>query len=66
VIVAIPAAAVLTLAMFATIRYFGHRLTHALIAFTAGFLIAGTVAAPVIHSVLTGLAGAAANIADHL
>lgn len=65
-IVAVPAAAILTLAMLATIRYFGHRASHALIAFTAGFLIAGTVAAPTIRSILTGIAGAVASIANHI
>lgn len=65
-ILAVPLAAILTLATLITIRWFGHRMSHALIAFTAGFLIAGTVAAPMIHSILAAVASAATHAADNL
>lgn len=55
-ILAIPLAILLTGATLAAIRWFGLSLPHALLAFTAGFLIAGTGAAPTINHLLTALA----------
>jgi hypothetical protein len=52
---AIPAALLFCLLVFGTIRWASHKPGHALVAFLAGFFVAGTGAAPVIDNVLTSI-----------
>ena len=55
-VVSLSLALVFVLALLATIRWAGHNLGHALVAFLAGFFVAGTGAAPAINSLITTIA----------
>ena len=57
-VVPLSLALVFVLALLATIRWAGHNLGHALVAFLAGFFVAGTGAAPTINNLITSLAHA--------
>lgn len=55
-VVSLPLALLFTLALAATIRWAGHNLGHALVAFLAGLFTAGTGAAPAINNLITAIA----------
>ena len=55
-VVSLSVALLFILALLATIRWAGHNLGHALIAFLAGFFTAGTGAAPAINNLVTSIA----------
>jgi hypothetical protein len=55
---AISAALLFCLILAATIRWASHKPGHALVAFLAGFFVAGTGAAPVISSILASIVNA--------
>lgn len=57
-VVSLSLALVFILALAATIRWAGHNLGHALVAFLAGFFTAGTGAAPAINNLITSIARA--------
>jgi len=52
----LSAALIFTLILLGTIRWAGHNLGHALVAFLAGFFTAGTGAAPAINNLVTTIA----------
>ena len=54
-LVTVSAAAVFVLLLLATIKWAAHKPGHALVAFLAGFFVAGTGAAPTIHNILTSV-----------
>ena len=54
--VSLSLAMLFVLALLATIRWAGHNLGHALVAFLAGFFVAGTGAAPAINNLVTAVA----------
>lgn len=56
--VVISLAVLLTLATIATVRWAGHHLGHALVAFLAGLFVATTTAGPVIRNAVEAVAGA--------
>jgi len=56
--VVVSLAVLLTLATVVTIRWAGHNLGHALIAFLAGLFIATTSAGPVIRNAVEAVASA--------
>lgn len=55
-VVSLSLALVFLLALLATIRWAGHNLGHALVAFLAGFFTASTGAAPAINNLITAIA----------
>jgi hypothetical protein len=55
-VVSLSLALLFVLALLATVRWAGHNLGHALIAFLAGFFTAGTGAAPAINNLITTIA----------
>ena len=56
--VVVSLALLLTLATIATVRWAGHHLGHALLAFLAGLFIATTSAGPVIRNAVEAVATA--------
>jgi hypothetical protein len=60
--VAVSAALLFCLALGATIKWAAHKAGHALVAFLAGFFVAGTAAAPVIRGIITSLAHLLTNM----
>jgi Kef-type K+ transport system membrane component KefB len=54
--VVVSLAAVFVIATIATVRWAGHHLGHALLAFLAGLFIATTSAGPVIRNAIEALA----------
>ena len=63
--VVISLAAVLTIATVATVRWAGHHLGHALVAFLAGLFVATTAAGPVIRNAVEAVATALTHAAQH-
>lgn len=55
-VVSLSLALLFVIALLATVRWAGHNLGHALIAFLAGFFTAGTGAAPAINNLITSIA----------
>ncbi|HEV2636297.1 MAG TPA: hypothetical protein VGX23_14180 [Actinocrinis sp.] len=51
-LVTVSAALLLVALTFGTIRWAAHKPSHALVAFLAGFFVAGTGAAPYIQSLI--------------
>ena len=56
--VVVSLALLLTLATIATIRWAGHHLGHALLAFLAGLFVATTSAGPVVRNAVEAVATA--------
>jgi Kef-type K+ transport system membrane component KefB len=56
--VVVSLAVLLTLATVATVRWAGHHLGHALLAFLAGLFVATTSAGPVIRNAVESVATA--------
>jgi hypothetical protein len=56
--VVVSLAVLLTLATIATVRWAGHHLGHALVAFLAGLFVATTSAGPVIRNAVESVATA--------
>jgi len=54
-IFAVSAALLFCAALAATIKWAAHKPAHALVAFLAGFFVAGTTAAPIIRGIVTGV-----------
>jgi hypothetical protein len=54
----LSAALIFSIALLVTIRWAAHHPGHALVAFLAGFFVAGTGAAPVIHNLVESIAHA--------
>jgi len=55
---AVSAALLFCIGLAVTIKWAAHKPGHALVAFLAGFFVAGTAAAPVIRGIITSLAHA--------
>ena len=63
--VVISLAVLLTIATVATVRWAGHHLGHALVAFLAGLFVATTSAGPVIRQAVEAIAAALTHAAQH-
>ncbi len=57
-LVTVSVALLLVLVTFGTIRWAAHKPSHALVAFLAGFFVAGTGAAPYIRTLTNAIAHA--------
>lgn len=58
----VSAALIFLAILFGTIRWAGHHIAHALVAFLAGFFVANTAAAPVIRGIVAAVAHALARL----
>jgi Kef-type K+ transport system membrane component KefB len=63
--VVVSLATVFVIATVATVRWAGHHLGHALVAFLAGLFIATTSAGPVIRNAVESIATSLTHLAQH-